>query len=326
MDERVGKRKDVTDSDNQATSPLLLEGWSRFNQAVWGVRPFPIDRHPEGSMLPSLRSILYLDRHGKITFPPRNPYLAFDYRPTPSQQSFHLSRQWLTMVQPFVEEMRRRGLRNTVLLPPSIRDVRPWQWAGFRAAVRYTLMIDFPYDASDAESEVRRQIKRAASSGYRCDRTTKAEDVLVCLRETEARQDFRHELDRKQLELACRLIGEEYFRMYACYAPNGEPACAKIVLANPGAQALNWVMGTKSEHLARGVTQYLTMYSFEDLETFGVTGVDLTGANLPTVSAWKEAWGGRLVPYCTLEDYSLRQLAKWGRDWFRFLKGGKERH
>jgi hypothetical protein len=62
----------------------------------------------------------------------------------------------------------------------------------------------------------------------------------------------------------------------------------------------------------------------EDLEKYGSIGLDFVGANLPSVSYFKESWGARLVPYFFLEDFSFRQLGKWVRDWYRYWRKGRK--
>jgi hypothetical protein len=56
-------------------------------------------------------------------------------------------------------------------------------------------------------------------------------------------------------------------------------------------------MAAKKTHLHTGCVQALTATNFADLASLGVTFFDYVGANLPGVSAAKQQWGGRLVPY-----------------------------
>jgi hypothetical protein len=111
-----------------------------------------------------------------------------------------------------------------------------------------------------------------------------------------------------------------------CYSAQGEPASTKVVLAQPGTRAIFLMLGTKTEHLGKGVVQLINQVVLDDLVSFGAVGVDFHGANLPGVSTSKEAWGPTLVPYYTLEDSNLRQLAKRTRDWWRYYTLGKRRN
>ncbi len=109
-----------------------------------------------------------------------------------------------------------------------------------------------------------------------------------------------------------------------CYAPTGEPASVDVDLYHPGSRAVGWVGGTKTEHLQSGATQLLQGYVLEDLQAAGATGYDFVGANIPSVAAAKATWGGHLVPFYSVEAYTLRSLAKWALNCFRFRRAGKK--
>lgn len=301
-------------------SPLFLEGWLEYNRERWGLQPSRWHYHPENTNLPFIQAVFYLTKKGKICLPPRNPYLALSFQSTPSQHSYHLSRQWQQAAGLLVAEMRHRGLANTVMLPPTIEDVRPWQWSGFRAAVRYTFHIAFPFDLATASKEVRRHTKKAQQAGFRAERADDMTELLDCLHDTEIRQGYKHEFTKGELIRASNYLGDDHFRLYTCYAPNGEPASAQVILFSEGAPALAWVLGTKTNHLTTGATQLLMHAILADLQHCGAQSLDFAGANLRTVATSKAAWGGTLVPYAYLEDYGFRQLAKWGRDWWRYLR------
>jgi hypothetical protein len=303
-------------------SPLFLEGWLEFNRLKWGFRPLRVKCTAQDSAIPAGEIVLYLDKSGKIVQPRLNPYLPIGFQSTPTENPRRLYPQWLAVATQLVREMRKRGLRGTVTFPPDIADVRPWQWAGFRASVRYTFHVHFPFDYEVIDKAAQRRIRKAQKAGYTCRRTTNMVDVLACLQETEQRQGFRHGLTTRDLECASELLGADQFRAYVCYAPDGEAAAVEVNLHCRGAAAVHWVAGNKQEHLFYGAAQCLRQFVFQDLEQAGASGIDLAGANIPSIAQAKTAWGGRLVPFYSVETYSARSVAKWVRDWSRFMRAG----
>ncbi|MTI85408.1 MAG: GNAT family N-acetyltransferase [Firmicutes bacterium] len=300
-------------------NPLLLDGWLEFNRVKWGVKPVRVKfKAPNDAEVPSIEVVFFLNAKGKICVPPRNPYLGINFNPTPTDKQARLSNQWLEVADYLVEEMRDRGLASTIGLPPHITDVRPWQWNGFKAGVKYTFCETFPYDINRAYRSVRKNINKAIKAGYVCSRTKDMNHVLPCLLETEERQGFDHQLTIKDLELCSELLGDDHFRTYICYAPNGEPACAYIWLHCRGARAIGWVGGTRQSYQHSGVTQFIIKYSIDDLNVAGATSIDLTGANIPSVAASKLQWGFKLTPYYTLGAYGIKQMAIWVRDWLNY--------
>lgn len=295
-------------------SPLMLEGWLEFNRYKWGVKPLKIRLTEDTKELPAIEAVLYLDKKGRIVQPPLNPYLPIAFYPTPTDKIPRLYRQWGNLSKLLVREFMKRGVKGSVAFPPEVLDVRQWQWSGFLAEVRYTFYLDLPYDEDTSDYSERKQINKALKAGFACEIATKdtLPDVVVCLVETEERQGFTYKLSVRDLETALHLLGEETFRIYICRSNNGEVACARMVICSPGLRAVDWVAGTKNKFLSSGATQLLISYVLTDLARQGATGFDFVGANLPTVSAAKADWGGRLMPYYLIRPLNLRTLGSLG--------------
>lgn len=305
-------------------TPLFLEGWQEFNRIKWGVRPKKISLAAETG-LPSIDTIFYLNKKDKIYIPPLNPYMAVKFKHTHTDAPFRLSRQWLEMAELFIKEISYVGIADTFGLPPFITDVRPWQWARYKVGVKYTYYIDFPYDLSKVDKSVRRSINKSLKYDYVCRKTEKMADVYSCMVETEARQGFSHRLSLQDLELARELLGDEHFRAYVCYTQDGEPISSVIELHQSGARAIGWVGGTKTKYLSSGANQLLTDWILKDLQAAGASGYDFAGANIAKIAATKANWGGKLMPFYTVGNFNLKQLARWFRDCWKFYSSVKRR-
>ncbi len=222
------------------TSVLALDGWLEFNRLTWKVQPLRLTftgGEAGQQNQPRLEPVVYVDKGGHIVHPPRNPYLPVCFQSTPTHALHRQAHQWLDLSHQLVTDTKRRGLQNTMNLAPSVVDVRQWQWAGYHAGVRYTMVIDLPFASDQMDKALGRTYRKAEQAGFRGDRTTNWSDVVACLSETEARQGFRLGVSAADLRLAADLLGEEHVRAYVCYAPNGEPASAAIVLHRVGTPA-----------------------------------------------------------------------------------------
>jgi len=292
----------------------MLEGWLEFNRYKWGLKPVKVQLTEDEKELPAIEAVLYLDRRGRIVQPPLNPYLPIAFHPTPTDKITRLYRQWQSMSKLLAEEFVKRKVKGSIAFPPEVIDVRQWQWSGFLAQVRYTFFIDLPYNLGLADHSVRKQVNKARRVGFICQIGTKdmLSEVIACLAETEVRQRFSYRLDVKDLELALNLLGEETFRIYVCRSSSGEVASARIILSAPGLRAIDWVAGTKKQFLSSGATQLVISYALTDLAEQGAKGFDFAGANLPTVSAAKTVWAGKLVPYYVVRPLNLRTLGVLG--------------
>jgi hypothetical protein len=262
---------------------LLNTGWIAFNEAKWGLSAHHIVFGEEQSTGTFARAVLYLNAAGKVRTPKRTPYQAITFRPTPSQAPQKIERQWLEASAFLAAEMRRFGLGGAVSLDPTIVDARSWQWAGYRAEARYTYVMDLPYSLQTATNAVRKNIRKAERAGYCCERAENAAEVFACLEETQQRQSFDYGLTVRDLDDLRARMGDEHFRMYVTRDSSRRVVSSRVVLHAPGATALDWVAGTRSDHLQQGVTQLLIRYVLDDLTGAGAPAFDDGGANSPNV-------------------------------------------
>jgi hypothetical protein len=280
--------------------------WLAFNEHKWGVRAERVTYPEPGG---PLEVVLYVDRRGRVVLPRLNPYLPVKYAQRPSVP-YRATRAWTAAAGAMASDLRRRGLGTTIAFQSTITDLRPLAWRGFRIGVSYTLIQSLPILDAHIDPDVRRRVRRATESGYRCERTDRFADVIACVTETEERQRFRYALSASDLELLASTMGEA-FRAYVCYSATGRPVAAQILLHQEGGQAIDWVNGTARDELASGATQLLTKFSLADIVGAGAVSIDWEGANIPSVAAFKERWGGHVEPWFTIEPLTVRNVARW---------------
>lgn len=295
----------------------VLESWVEFNRQKYGVRAERVRLCPAASGVPAVEAVYILNARGRIWKPPISfTYLPIHFVPTPTISGPRLERQWLEVGTLLAEDMRARGLAKVLYLPPEVTDARPWQWSHFEVGMNYTYRLALPVDPARFEPTRRRRVARAAKAGFRCERVTDMAAVHHCLQETERRQGFSHHLTLGDLELARAVVGDDAFRCYVCYAPNGEPAAATSAVHAPGHIAQGWVVGSVADYLSTGATQELFAYMFDDLAQDGAVGFDFCGAGDYLQSRTKAAWGADLVPFYTVDGGRLRGLLRYGREYW----------
>lgn len=302
-------------------SPLFLDGVLALNQQRWGLTPQRLRLSADGSELPAVETVLFTNHKGQITPARLSPYAPVLFEPTPTQSIARLERQWLDVGGLLAREMRKRGLANVIALAPEVTDVRPWQWAGFDVELRYVIHVPLPLIEEAIDASARKKANKAAHDGYRVELTTRMDDVIACLKSTQARQDFHLDLSEADLKAGMELIGPNALRTYVCYAPDGEPAAARVALHHPGTRAIDWAAGMNSEHSNAGANQLLIKHMLNDLYAAGATAFDFSDANHPSVAAMKANWGGDLVPVYAVDGGRVRALARHMRDYMKLHRG-----
>jgi len=295
--------------------PLMLDGWLEFNKYKWGLKPKRLKLKISDNG-PTLETVIYLDNKGRIAMPRLNPYLPIVFHPTSTKLPYKLRYQWLSISELLAEKFKKRGLRSSVSFSPNVEDIRSFQWEGFLSEPRYTFFLNFPIDFNEIDHSVRKNINKAKTNGFYVQPTFDFQKVIECLSDTEERQGFSYGLTPSDLEMADKLMGEEHFRCYTVFAPDGEPASSRIVLKG-NSIALDWVAGTKRKFLKYGVSDHIVYSVLNDLADSNVRIFDYCGANLPTVQNMKSRWGGELKVLYNIRPLNIRTFLSMGLRWFR---------
>jgi hypothetical protein len=298
-------------------NPFAMNGCVELSKHRWGLDLLEKRYSIKGEGPPYLDVTSFVNQKGKIQLPLWTSYYAIHFKPSATKQNYRISRQWIELATMLASDMKEMGIAGPITLPPQISDVRPWQWMGFKTTVKYTYYIDLPFALAQADRTVKANVNKALNAGYTCSTSNVTSHILECLAETEDRSNFSYKLDFETLELARRLLGDEYFRSYVCYAPDGEPVSSSIVLYSPGGLAADWVTGTKTKHLKAGVAQLTYHHRLIDLWQAGCMVLDMIGANMQSVARMKATWGGRLVPYYVIEPYDAKALSAWLKQWVK---------
>lgn len=290
-------------ADNQPT-PLHLDGWVTYVETTERLRPERVAfASPVG--LAAIDGLFFLDRRGRIRVPAGVPYLALAARHGLTMDSADLA----PLLDQAAHDMRARGLHFRAPLMPGFSDARPWQWRGFLAVATYTYLL--PLNSLPAPSRnVLRNIAAADQAGYTCRYPASLDEAIACLRATEQRQGFRHPVSDADLRDLLAALGSEHLRVYGAYDRTGAIAASRIVLHRPGGDAIDWLAGTRTEHLKSGVTHLLIRSTLDDLRAAGANRFDFGGANLAPIAASKALWHGALTPTYAIQQRGLRS-AVW---------------
>jgi len=292
--------------------PTGTEAFAAFLKAAFDITARRIVAGPDPARAPNVEAMIYLDANDRVQMPPMTPFIPMRFTATETNKRARLDRMWLECGGLMAEQFAKHRFAAQVYLPPEFLDLRPFVWKGFTAGMGYTFLVDLPYDESEMDSAVRKQIAKTASAGFVCRRATKADlpAIVDCIRQTEQRQGFAYRVTESVLQKGLEILGEGAFRVYVALAPAGGMASVRIVLHAAGGMAIDWIAGTATEHLKSGATQALIRFMLDDLHHAGVNVFDFAGAGVPGVSAAKATWGGRLTPYPRLERLTVKTMAK----------------
>lgn len=225
-----------------------------------------------------------------------NAYSGVWVRRSGAGRPHRSSRRRRAVLGALAESVGGRFSRAELDCHPETNDVRPFVWAGWRSAVRYTCISDLSgaWQAS-CDPDIRRRAARAEAAGVRfeSDVSVEAFDRLWSL--THARQGLRRPLSSGALiALLRRLLRDFDIRIHGSRLADGTLAAANVVVYD-GSTARYWLAAFDPSHASTGANQICLLRTLqaaaERMKTF-----DWIGANTEGVAEFKESFGPRLVP------------------------------
>ena len=289
--------------------PLFNPNWIEFNQCHWNLKAELIELNPPKGTSWSLKTVIYFNRNGQIVTPPRNPHIPIEFHCSSNKPSSINRRKRIAFTE-IARLYNSYRLGSNLVLSPVVNDIRPFQWEGMVASPRFTYHLNLVNYTSLFDSSILKISRKAKFLGYVCEETKDYDAVQECLKASENRKGFSHQVDALALEKLSNLIGDEGFVCFLCRSPFGDPVGARVALYVPGGMALAWSAGVKNQALKDGVNNLLGEYALKFFSAKKCSIFDFVGANIPSVATMKESWGGDLICYYAVCQRNFRNIAK----------------
>ncbi len=184
----------------------------------------------------------------------------------------------------------------TLQLHPSITDARPFGWSGWEVTPHYTHIADLSADDPVAgwSKSVRYTIKTEAEE-YQIDEELGFASAGITLMEKgyERKKEAFGLSGSQIVDAVHKLAQDGLVRVFAATKRTDSSPEAVAIVAHDGQTAHYWIAGS-SPGPAMGV---LLASVVPMLKADGITSLDFTGANVPSVAEFKRKYGAELVPY-----------------------------
>ncbi|MCH8030637.1 MAG: GNAT family N-acetyltransferase, partial [Bacteroidetes bacterium] len=180
---------------------------------------------------------------------------------------------------------------------------RPFAWAGWTVTPRYTHVADLTVDDPVAAwSKSVRYTIRTEAERFRIEEDQKQAEAGIALMEAGyERKAMALGLPRSTLTaLVRRLAQDGLVRVFAATRDDDSSPEAVAIIAHDGQTAHYWIAGSKPGP-AMGV---LLADVVPRLKQDGITSLDFTGANVPSVAEFKRKYGTELRSYFLVRHVS----------------------
>ena len=218
-------------------------------------------------------------------------------------------RRWHELGDALVRYIGSNGPRSFVriIAGPSLGDVRPFVWGGYRVTPRYTYRLDLSGSEGDlrarADREARRWIHIADKQlTFRDGGSLDAAWIVSELAK-------RYEAQGRRLPFGSEYVRRLFDRLPAgslrteLVAREGRPVTGLIVVDEPDT-VRHWIGGFRPNPPEPGAGEYLIWRSALRARELGKSSLDLLGANTPAIVRFKRKFGPELRTHFMVEKAS----------------------
>jgi hypothetical protein len=252
-----------------------------------------------------------VERDGALRTPDLLPHSGLLFRRPTSDRPAHIESERSAATEAAANHLAGAFARVHVTHPPTLLDVRPFQWAGWQVHPRFTYTIDLPEDRQIVwdrfERRTRTAIRKAGKEGCRVEATEDV-DELRRLYGMVYGDESRAPVGGAYLQsLAQEALAGGMAEGWRCLTAGGQTASVVLFVHGADGTLYAWVAGADPAHRDTGATSLLY---WTVLESSAATSFDFVGANLPAVAFFKRGFGGDLRPYYATrhERSRLRRL------------------
>lgn len=294
----------LTAADLKQTEPLIKTQGSVFHSSEWvatlgpGVRRYGV--FDDGGDLVGAFSLFEERRSGIPVV--RNPPFTPVCGPVMRIQAQHgvkvleARRRILDAMAGYLQSQRFKVV--TVALDYQIQDTLPFLWRGFKVVPRYTYVIDLNQSVAEivgAFSATRRNdISKARRDGLIVQDVSDPEIVARLVQKTLKRQRARPyvaEIDRILRGFA------RPENSYALAAYKGTTPIAALLVIHDQSTAYYLLGGYDAEDRHHGAGALILERAIQRAKEKGLKHFDFEGSTIPQIERFFRGFGGRLVPY-----------------------------
>ncbi|MFH1680214.1 MAG: GNAT family N-acetyltransferase [Candidatus Eisenbacteria bacterium] len=189
----------------------------------------------------------------------------------------------------------------SLLLPPEGEDVRAFGAEGWELAYRYTLRIDLRGATAESllgrmEKSQRRRVRRAEEEGAVVRRSLSSEEHCRLVLASYRRQRKRFPIpEEEEAGLGRWIVESGRGRVYELL--RGGRTAATFLIGMDGRRAYSLESGVDWEIGRGGESAFLLIRILSELAAEGIPEFDFLGVNHPSISRFKESFGGTLARY-----------------------------
>lgn len=208
--------------------------------------------------------------------------------------------KWNTIIESICEFLENEYQGIDLINHPTIRDIRPFQWKGWKDKIYYTYLVDIQDSKemwNSLYNDVRSKVRKCEREKVIVNKQGSAKNFYRLWEKTFHRQGTKTPINEQELTCLFEEMGKGQ-KLVVYEAQKGEEVISAIAaLLDINGAAHEWQAATDPEFLNLGVFSFLMWSALEDLSHQGFTQFDFDGAGIKSIAFSKNQFGGVLVPH-----------------------------
>jgi hypothetical protein len=246
-----------------------------------------------------------------IMTPPMMPYNGILFAPPGSRKGQRESKDNHEITSALLPVLEEKGHFVSLMLSPSVIDIRPFQWRKWTVTSRYTYANSLKNPGEILEMfshSARRRVRKASEENITFEEIHDSLPVILLQEESYLRSGIKPPVRNELLqELCTRLIPSNALRFFGARHPDGTLLSAQAVITS-GTSAYLWFFGRRSLANQENGSSFLMWKIFSTLAGGGISAIDLIGANTPSIAEFKSSFGGILTNYYDVQCYHPKSM------------------
>ncbi len=191
-------------------------------------------------------------------------------------------------------------------LEPSIADIRPFLWRRWKSKVSYTYRVSLASDDiiwNSFNQNIRRMVRKAERLGLTVAPHRDIQAITHLLQLVFNKQNLPFQISyEKMIGLLSNIFEMKNVVSLGAFDSGGNLVAIDIALLD-GKRAYMFLSASDPNRRKMGGTAFLRWHHFRHLRQY-VDEVDLTGADIPAIAAFKSSMGGQLIPYYRVKSHT----------------------
>lgn len=240
-----------------------------------------------------------------MAYPPLTPFTTILFKESNTSKFSKIENSQKKIIMLTDDYLNKKYNYSALQLEPSIKDVRPFLWLGWKPSVNYTYEIDLSnikilWEKMDKDAKY--EINKANKNNVQIVHGDNMEQFLVLYEKTFAKQNFKIPLNKDWLKNMFEILSrEKKCRLY--YAKSSKEEVISSALTVWDNKKAYYFLAVSEPKVSIG-SNYLLLWHIIGEMSKKFTALDMVGANIPNIAKFKREFATKLTSYYIVEKYS----------------------